>query len=220
MTVPQTMQAMIQSKDLKLQGQKSLSDPPSDSTHSLEKVDEAAEDKQEIPKLQIQLSADSSPCEEECLRSMENLQEEVKNVYELFEEYSVIIKEQKEKVNEVENNVEESAINVEEGACNLVRAANYKATMYPIAGAVLGGCLGGPIGLIAGFKLGGLAAVGCGVIGFTGGQLLKKKHRIIADERGVELVEVNHSILPSSQISAVVPDGSRSTSVPTVKKIL
>jgi syntaxin 17 len=65
----------------------------------------------------------------------------------------------------MEDNVEVVAENVEEGTSYLVRAAHYKATVYPVAGALLGGCLGGPIGLIAGMKLGGLAALGCGVIG-------------------------------------------------------
>ena len=30
---------------------------------------------------------------------------------------------------------------------------------YPIAGAVLGSCVGGPVGLVAGVKFGGLASV-------------------------------------------------------------
>ena len=37
--------------------------------------------------------------------------------------------------------------------------------VYPIAGAVLGSCLGGPVGLLAGVKIGGLAAVGGGIFG-------------------------------------------------------
>jgi syntaxin 17 len=79
---------------------------------------------------------------------------------------SVILQqEQKEKVDEIECNVEETAWNIKEGTSFLARAARYRATVYPIAGAVLGGCLGGPIGLIAGMKLGGLAALGCGFIG-------------------------------------------------------
>ena len=37
--------------------------------------------------------------------------------------------------------------------------------LYPMAGAVLGSCLGGPVGLLAGIKIGGLAAVGGGIFG-------------------------------------------------------
>lgn len=35
----------------------------------------------------------------------------------------------------------------------------------PVAGALLGGAIGGPIGLVAGIKLGGLAAMGGGLAG-------------------------------------------------------
>ena len=36
---------------------------------------------------------------------------------------------------------------------------------YPVAGAVLGSCLGGPVGLLAGVKFGGLASVSGVVFG-------------------------------------------------------
>ena len=41
--------------------------------------------------------------------------------------------------------------------------SRYKA--YPMAGAVLGTCLGGPVGFLAGVKIGGLAAVGGSIFG-------------------------------------------------------
>ena len=37
--------------------------------------------------------------------------------------------------------------------------------IYPLAGAFLGSCLGGPVGFLAGVKIGGLAAVGGGILG-------------------------------------------------------
>ena len=39
------------------------------------------------------------------------------------------------------------------------------AKVYPMAGAVLGTCLGGPVGFLAGVKIGGLAAVGGSIFG-------------------------------------------------------
>jgi syntaxin 17 len=77
----------------------------------------------------------------------------------------ILQQQQKEKTDEIEDNVEEAFENVKEGASHIARAARYKASVYPIAGAVIGGCLGGPIGLIAGVKFGGLAALSCGFIG-------------------------------------------------------
>lgn len=63
------------------------------------------------------------------------------------------------------------------------QAATYKLAALPVAGALLGGIVGGPIGLLAGFKVAGLAAaLGGGVLGFTGGKLIqKKKQKMIKD---------------------------------------
>ncbi len=48
--------------------------------------------------------------------------------------------------------------------------------MIPITGAVVGGLIAGPIGLLAGFKLAGVAAaVGGSVAGYQGGKMIKKK---------------------------------------------
>lgn len=68
-------------------------------------------------------------------------------------------------VAQTEENVEETQINVSRGAKFLQKAAKYKVAAYPIAGAMLGTCIGGPIGLIAGLKIGGLTALGCGILG-------------------------------------------------------
>lgn len=40
-----------------------------------------------------------------------------------------------------------------------------KSALYPVAGALLGTCIGGPVGLLAGVKIGGLAAIGGSVFG-------------------------------------------------------
>ncbi|XP_069816484.1 syntaxin-17 isoform X2 [Dendropsophus ebraccatus] len=59
---------------------------------------------------------------------------------------------------------------------HLVHALNYKLTLLPAAGALLGGIVGGPIGLMAGFKVAGIAtAIGGGLLGFTGGKVLQRK---------------------------------------------
>lgn len=49
--------------------------------------------------------------------------------------------------------------------------------VLPVAGALIGGVLGGPLGLLAGFKAAGVAAaLGGGALGFAGGNLVQK-HR-------------------------------------------
>ena len=50
--------------------------------------------------------------------------------------------------------------------CTERTGPNYSpSTVYPMAGAVLGTCLGGPVGLLAGVKIGGLAAIGGSIFG-------------------------------------------------------
>lgn len=68
-------------------------------------------------------------------------------------------------VENIEDNIEEAQINVTEGEKYLRKASKYKAVTYPIAGALLGTCIGGPLGLLAGVKIGGLAALSCGILG-------------------------------------------------------
>ncbi|KAB0357489.1 hypothetical protein FD754_001645 [Muntiacus muntjak] len=46
----------------------------------------------------------------------------------------------------------------------------------PVAGALIRGVVGGPIGLLAGFKVAGIAAaLGGGVLGFIGGKLIQRR---------------------------------------------
>lgn len=57
-----------------------------------------------------------------------------------------------------------------------LQAAKYKLAALPVAGALIGGVVGGPIGLLAGFKVAGIAAaLGGGVLGFTGGKLIQRR---------------------------------------------
>ena len=71
-------------------------------------------------------------------------------------------------------NVEETEIHVEEGTRQLQMALNYKKTIYPLLGGVIGACMLGPVGLVAGLKAGGLASVCGGFCGYAGGKFLKK----------------------------------------------
>ena len=48
----------------------------------------------------------------------------------------------------------------------------------PLAGAMFGLCLGGPVGLLAGVKLGGVAAVGGSILGYTGASVIKEQREI------------------------------------------
>jgi len=62
-----------------------------------------------------------------------------------------------------------------------------KVVAYPATGAFVGTLLGGPIGFLAGFKVGGIAALGCAVAGYAGGKLLKR-------QKDLEVNEAEHVI--------------------------
>uniref|UniRef100_A0AAR2M2W5 STX17-like N-terminal domain-containing protein n=1 Tax=Pygocentrus nattereri TaxID=42514 RepID=A0AAR2M2W5_PYGNA len=88
---------------------------------------------------------------------------------------------QQEKIDSIEANVSVAAANVEEGTRSLGKAARSSLAVLPVAGAVVGTVLAGPLGLLAGFKVAGVAAaVGGGLLGFAGGNLIqrKKKERV------------------------------------------
>lgn len=92
----------------------------------------------------------------------------------MFKKFDETVHVQKDNVNVIEENIEVTHENVIQGESNLRTALKYKKAIYPLAGALLGSCIGGPVGFFVGLKAGGLAAVGCGILGFTGGTVLKK----------------------------------------------
>uniref|UniRef100_A0A182PHQ4 t-SNARE coiled-coil homology domain-containing protein n=1 Tax=Anopheles epiroticus TaxID=199890 RepID=A0A182PHQ4_9DIPT len=110
---------------------------------------------------------------EECLHQMENLQREMEDIQELYQKVHELVHEQGETVTRVEENVDVAQIQVEAGVTALQKALAYKKAVYPLAGAFLGSCIGGPIGLVVGLKAGGLAALGGGLVGFASGKFIK-----------------------------------------------
>ncbi|XP_013116493.1 syntaxin-17 [Stomoxys calcitrans] len=114
-----------------------------------------------------------------CLDELQNLQEEIRDLNGMFHNMGEMVHQQGESVQAIADNAEEALENVQAGESNLRKALSYKKAMYPVVGALLGTCVGGPIGLVAGLKAGGLAAVGCGILGFTGGSVLKSNPAIM-----------------------------------------
>ncbi|XP_031640507.1 syntaxin-17 [Contarinia nasturtii] len=131
-----------------------------------------------LPQIQteFQLNEHQLRSREACLTEFENLQREIEDIQELFVKLNGSVVEQKADVQIVEDNVVEAQVHVEEAEKSLRQALTYKKAMYPLCGAILGFCVAGPVGMVAfGLKAGGLAAVGCGVLGATGGTVLKNK---------------------------------------------
>ena len=62
-----------------------------------------------------------------------------------------------------------------EGRCDQVTRAGAG---LPAAGALLGLCVGGPVGILAGAKLGSLAALGGSILGFTGASIIREQREM------------------------------------------
>nr|XP_056710597.1 syntaxin-17 [Euleptes europaea] len=118
------------------------------------------------------------PQDQNAAESWESLEEDLIELSNLVTDFSVLVNSQQEKVDRIEDHVNTAAANVEEGNRSLGKAAKYKLAALPVAGAIIGGIVGGPIGLLAGFKVAGIAAaLGGGVLGFTGGKLIQRKRQ-------------------------------------------
>ncbi|KAL6261655.1 hypothetical protein P5V15_006743 [Pogonomyrmex californicus] len=154
--------------------------------------------------IQLQAEQEDLQRQQTCLHVWNRLHGEIQHLHELFIEFNKVVHDQKEMVDNMEDNIEETQINVNEGARFLQKASAYKVAAYPIAGAMLGTCIGGPIGLLAGLKIGSLAAVGCGILGFTGGSLLKKKQ--IESQKQETYLDETIIDLKSVKKSASCPD--------------
>lgn len=123
---------------------------------------------------------------EACLQEFENLQREIEDIHDLFNKLNGTVIEQKDDVVVIAENVEEAQVMVEEGEKQLKQALTYKRAMYPLCGAMLGFCIAGPVGMVTfGLKAGSLAAVSCGILGATGGAVIKNKEEqlTMADEQ-------------------------------------
>ncbi|XP_058831732.1 syntaxin-17 [Topomyia yanbarensis] len=126
----------------------------------------------------------------ECLKEMENLQQEIVDIQDLFQAVHTMTHDQAQFIDAVEENVEVTQVHVEAGETALRKALRYKKAIYPMCGALLGSCIGGPIGLIVGLKAGGLAAIGGGLVGFAGGKFVKNEDELDSIEAEDKAVEV------------------------------
>ncbi|XP_074981610.1 syntaxin-17 isoform X2 [Caretta caretta] len=123
------------------------------------------------------------PQDENAAESWETLEEDLIQLSQLVTDFSLLVNSQQEKIDRIEDHVNSATVNVEEGTKNLGKAAKYKLAALPVAGALIGGVVGGPIGLLAGFKVAGIAAaLGGGVLGFTGGKLIQRRKQKMIEE--------------------------------------
>ncbi|XP_075584456.1 syntaxin-17 isoform X2 [Pelecanus crispus] len=133
--------------------------------------------------IQIYSRLPEIPQEENAAESWETLEEDLIQLSQLVTDFSLLVSSQQEKIDRIEDHVNSAAVNVQEGTKNLGKAAKYKLAALPVAGAVIGGVVGGPIGLLAGFKVAGIAAaLGGGILGFTGGKLIQRRKQKMIEQ--------------------------------------
>ncbi|RMC15709.1 hypothetical protein DUI87_07912 [Hirundo rustica rustica] len=143
--------------------------------------------------IQIYSRLPEIPQEENAAESWESLEGDLLELSQLVTEFSFLVCSQQEKIDRIEDHVNSAAANVEEGTKNLGKAAKYKLAALPVAGAVIGGVVGGPIGLLAGFKVAGIAAaLGGGILGFTGGKLIQRKKQKMIEQVSSSCPELSH----------------------------
>ncbi|XP_037640315.1 syntaxin-17 [Sebastes umbrosus] len=144
--------------------------------------DDDVYEEQVVSGRQIQLHLPEIPADQSAAESWDDLEEELKELSGVVMEFSLLVHSQQEKIDSIEDNVNTAAANVEEGTRSLGKAVGYKLMVLPVAGALLGGVLGGPLGLLAGFKVAGVAAaLGGGALGFAGGNLVQKQRKARVD---------------------------------------
>ncbi|XP_066250064.1 syntaxin-17 [Euwallacea similis] len=127
--------------------------------------------------IQLQEDLDSLRLQQEQARlnGVQELQKKSEDLLEIHKDLHKLVKAQGEQVEEVEINVTAAQDNIQAGFLDVVKVNKLKVVTYPATGAFVGSLIGGPIGFLAGIKVGGLAALGCAVAGYMGGKLLKRQ---------------------------------------------
>eukprot|EP00066_Takifugu_rubripes_P003546 XP_003966197.1 PREDICTED: syntaxin-17 isoform X1 [Takifugu rubripes] len=184
--------ALAAVQDFLLLHSRPVSQPPSPPaaapTSSCAASRDDAGEEEPAPVGHSQLQLPEIPADQSAAESWDNLEEDLKELSGLVTEFSLLVHSQQEKIDSIEDNVNTAAANVEEGAKSLGKAAGYKLVVLPVAGALLGSVLGGPLGLLAGFKAAGVAAaLGGGALGFAGGRIVQKQRKAQLDLRMKQL---------------------------------
>ncbi|KAL3275313.1 hypothetical protein HHI36_020080 [Cryptolaemus montrouzieri] len=139
---------------------------------------------------------------EKCAR-VEAINEDVNDLHHIFGQLNEMVQVQGDSVQDVSESVESTANNVNAGVKHLQVAHRLKTTAYPMTGAVLGSMIGGPIGFVAGAKVGSLAALCLALIGYTGGKVFKN-----ANEEFISQVTVQ-----DNEAQAVIVDGEEKKNI-------
>lgn len=113
--------------------------------------------------------------EKDLCEAYQQLQKDCEDLQVIMQHFSEEIFAQKSSVDSIERNVTEAHSNVEAGAVSLKQALNFKILHTAAGGAFVGTCLGGPVGLMAGAKIGALFGLGSGCMAYFVAKRLGKQ---------------------------------------------
>lgn len=143
-----------------------------------------------------QTQINSPPKDSAAQESWDNLHENLVDLNSMIHEFATAVESQQEKLDSIQDHVETAQEEVRQGTQQLGKASKLKSAMFPIAGAVIGGVIAGPVGLVAGLKIGGMAGLAGGAIGFTGGKLIGKRQKKVVETELQNLSEKRSTSLP------------------------
>lgn len=112
--------------------------------------------------------------DQELCNSYDQLQKDCEDLKYLMETFSNEIFKQKPTIDAIENNVVETKGHIDSGAANLTVALRYKAISGATSGALIGSLVAGPVGFIAGAKIGAVFGLGGSFFGYILGKLFSK----------------------------------------------
>ena len=110
------------------------------------------------------------------IEAYQDLQRSLENLHSIQADLNQVIYGQSEKIDSIRDHIETSNIKIESGLDELREAQRLSVKYTPILiGSVIGILIGGPFGLIPGFKAGGAIAVSSGGLlgGFLGYKIQK-----------------------------------------------
>lgn len=145
---------------------------------------------------QLQVQHNTLPQDSAARESWENLHENLVELNSMIQEFATAVHSQQEQIDDIQDNIDNTQENVRQATGKLGQASKLKSVIFPIAGAVIGGCVGGPVGFVAGLKLGGLVGVVGGAVGFTGGKLIERRQRKVVDTELQNLSAKRSTSLP------------------------
>lgn len=132
-------------------------DDPREAPQSLQVQHQAQQVQNQVQAQQTELAV-----LEETAQSWNQLQSDIQEVAEIMQDFSKVLHEQADTLDTIEANVEQATERTRLGLLELVKARRAKIAGGTLTAAAVGAIVGGPIGMLAGFKVAGLITAALG----------------------------------------------------------